>query len=73
MSDRYSSLIHTPVGQLLARQLGLTTKNKRFDAKTLKIENIRPIIYRYVAARRAIVEQPSRIGFYDTRKVSVVS
>src|SRR5262245_52503030 len=23
MSDRYSSLIHTPVGQLLAKQLGL--------------------------------------------------
>ena len=41
----------------LARQLGLAGKNARdFDVKSLTIENVQLIIYRYASEKRAVVE-----------------
>ncbi len=42
----------------LAKQLGLTDRQKGFDRKTLAIEKIGLIIYRYAQAKRVIVEAP---------------
>ena len=42
----------------LAKQIGLTDKQKGFDRKTLAIEKMKLIIYRYAQAKRAIVEEP---------------
>lgn len=42
----------------LTNQLGLSDKQKDFDQKTLAIESIRLIIYRYAEAKRVILEGP---------------
>jgi zinc metalloprotease ZmpB len=43
----------------LSRILGLLPKQKEFDTKTLAIDQLQPIIYRYVEARRTIAKGPS--------------
>jgi zinc metalloprotease ZmpB len=42
----------------LAKQLGLSAKQEDFDLKTLAIDNLQLIIYRYVEARRVLPEEP---------------
>jgi zinc metalloprotease ZmpB len=46
----------------LAKQLGLSAKQKEFDLKTLAIENVRLVVYRYAEAKREIVEPPPEDG-----------
>src|SRR5450432_592854 len=46
----------------LAKLLGLSDKQKVFDQKTLKIDSVEPIIYRYKKARRIMANSPQPEG-----------
>src|SRR5439155_14784518 len=46
----------------LAKQLGVFSKAKEFDVRTLKIDDRRLIIYRYVASKRVLLEKSTTKG-----------
>ena len=55
----------------LAKALGLTSRSKYLDSKTLAIQRVRLLIYRYKAERREMVEEPPESGEFGHQHPTV--
>ena len=55
----------------LAKALGLTSRSKYLDSKTLAIQRVRLLIYRYNAERREMFEEPPESGQFGHQHPTV--
>jgi hypothetical protein len=55
----------------LAKALGLTSRSKYLDSKTLAIQRVRLLIYRYKAERREMFEEPPESGQFGHQHPTV--